>query len=49
MKDTGTIDASGHSSLADGHGEGGWELVFWGERWELNPRPLGPQPSALTN
>ena len=21
----------------------------WGERWGLNPRPPGPQPSALTN
>jgi len=20
-----------------------------GERWELNPRPPGPQPGALTN
>ena len=22
---------------------------YWGERGDLNPRPLGPQPSALTN
>ncbi len=21
----------------------------WGERWDLNPRPPGPQPGALTN
>ena len=21
----------------------------WGERWDLNPQPLGPQPRALTN
>ncbi len=23
-------------------------VLFWGERWELNPRPPGPQPGALT-
>ncbi len=21
----------------------------WGELWDSNPRPLGPQPNALTN
>ena len=21
----------------------------WGEIWDSNPRPLGPQPNALTN
>ncbi len=21
----------------------------WGGRWDLNPRPPGPQPGALTN
>ena len=21
--------------------------VFWSERWDLNPRPLGPEPSAI--
>jgi hypothetical protein len=20
---------------------------YWGDRWDLNPQPLGPQPSAL--
>ena len=27
-------------------------IVFkkkWGGRWDLNPRPPGPQPGALTN
>ena len=22
---------------------------FWGEIWDSNPRPPGPQPGALTN
>ena len=27
-----------------------WDaFVLWGERWESNPRPSGPQPDALTN
>ena len=24
-------------------------LFFWGEIWDSNPRPSGPQPDALTN
>ncbi len=24
-------------------------LLFWGEIWDSNPRPSGPQPDALTN
>ncbi len=24
-------------------------LSIWGERWDSNPRPPGPQPGALTN
>ena len=24
-------------------------LILWGERWDSNPRPPGPQPGALTN
>ena len=22
-------------------------IIFWSERWDSNPRPLGPEPSAL--
>ncbi len=25
------------------------KLCIWGERWDSNPRPPGPQPGALTN
>ena len=25
-----------------------FQVLKWGERGDLNPRPLGPQPSALT-
>jgi hypothetical protein len=25
------------------------EEVWWGEWWDSNPQPLGPQPRALTN
>ena len=24
-------------------------VFYWGERWDLNPRPPGPQPGDLTN
>ena len=24
-------------------------FILWGERWDSNPRPPGPQPGALTN
>lgn len=24
-------------------------ITKWGGRWDLNPRPPGPQPGALTN
>ena len=30
----------------------GYSPIFkytWGERWDSNPRPPGPQPGALTN
>ena len=23
--------------------------IFWGEIWDSNPRPPGPQPGAITN
>ncbi len=26
-----------------------WGLIKMGRRWDLNPRPLEPQSSALTN
>ena len=26
-----------------------YSICIWGERWDSNPRPPGPQPGALTN
>lgn len=38
------ISGSGFSILT-GHGR----TIYWGERWDLNPRPPGPQPGATTS